>query len=100
MAVEMVQKSVSVPKKIVKGEVSINVLESNGVELIKDALKKALDATKDAEVEIYYAGAGKYVIKVTSTDYKVAERVLKFVSGNLVESIAAVGGTADFKRSN
>ena len=94
LVVEIIQKNVTVSKKTIKGILTIQCLQPNGVEVIKDSLIAGMNSTKDADVEIYYVGPGKHVIKVTSTDFKVAERVLKFVSNNIIESIKSSKGTA------
>ncbi len=97
--VELVKKNVVVPEKTIKGFISICSLKEDGVEIIKEALEKGMKSTKDAEIEIYYAGAGKYAVKVTSFDFKVAERVLQFVEKEIVSFIKAAGGTAEFTRA-
>jgi len=47
----------------------------NGVEIIKEAIKKAEDVDKD--IVIKYVGAGKYSIIVKAHDYKEAEKLLE-----------------------
>ncbi|MBU1252748.1 MAG: hypothetical protein KJ905_03235 [Nanoarchaeota archaeon] len=59
-------------KKVgLKKEISLTTSEPNGIELIKNLLKKI------KEVEIKYISAGKYILKKESTDIKKADRDLK-----------------------
>ena len=97
--VELVEKNVTISMKTITGVLAIQSLKPNGIEIIKDALKNGTASTKDADVEIYYAGSGKYVLKVTSVDFKVAERVLKYVSDNIIKSIESSQGTAELERA-
>jgi len=43
-----------------------------------------MDSAKEKRVEIAYLGAGKYLVKATSTDFKKAEKALN----NVVEAIS------------
>ncbi len=98
-ALDVITKNIEIPNRTIQGVVALSSFAPNGIELIKDALISAQNSTKDAEISIYYAGSGKYVIRVSSFDYKVAERVLKFAAGNAIESIKAAGGTGSFEKS-
>ena len=96
----LVEKNVTVSMKTIKGVFTLQSTVPTGVEKIKTALSKAENSTKDANIDIYYAGSGKYVIKVSSPDYKVAERVLKYVSGIVIDDFKSDKGTAEFERAN
>ena len=97
---EIVDKNIEIPKKIVKGALTLKSNASDGVELIRTALLSAVKISKDAEIELYYVGGAKYMVKVTSFDYKVAERVLKQVGDAAIESIKTVKGQGSFSRLN
>ena len=56
---------------VVKKEFSLTTTKPNGIEIIKDILKK----TKD--IEIKYISAGKYSIKTESENAKEADNKLK-----------------------
>ncbi len=60
---------------------SLNLISyaSNGIEVIKDALKKI----EDTNVEIKYSGGGKYNLVIKSHDYKEAEKRLEHIQKNL-----------------
>ena len=98
--VEIISKNVELPEKTVKGVLTLSSNAPDGVLLIKDALVNAKNSSKDAEVDIYYTGSGKYVVKVNSFEYKVAERVLKEVADNAVNKIKEVGGEGEFERAS
>ncbi len=95
--VELVSKSISVPKKTVKGTLVLSSTAPDGVEAIKKALNEAKKAAKGKETEIYYEGSSNYVLKVSSHDFKSAEKQLKELGEKALESIKASGGTGEFK---
>ncbi len=97
---EMVEKNIEIPVKLVKGVISLSSPAPNGIELIKDALKAGMDSTKDADLEMYYSGSGKFMINVKSFDYKVAERVIKGVAETTIEAMKSSGGEGEFTRLN
>lgn len=100
LLLELVDKNIELSMKTIKGILSLQSLAPNGVEIIKNAIASGTSSTKDADIEIYYMGAGKYVIKVISPDYKVAERVLKYVSNIIIDAIKSSRGFAEFERTN
>lgn len=97
---DIVEKNIEIPRKTIKGVLSLSSWAPQGIELIKTALVSAKKESADASVEIYYAGGGKHIVKVTSFDYKVAERVMRSVSGAAIESIEAAKGKGSFDRLN
>ena len=60
------------PKIIISGEFSLKVFTEEGIDVIKEALKKAEDIGKE-KISIKYLGGGTYGIEVTGKDYKEAE---------------------------
>ncbi len=98
--VEMVEKSITVPTKTVKGVLSVRVLRPDGVEVIKEALTKGFSPANDTEVSISYLGSGKYLLKASSHDFKVAEKAMNSAAENITEFIKSHGGTADFQRED
>ncbi len=87
-------------QRIKPEEVSIGgVLEmvtyvGNGVEVVKQALKKA---QVNNQVKMRYDGAGKYTIRVTETDYKKAESILKEATQKAIDFFEKYG-EIEFKR--
>ena len=95
---EMVEKSIIVPSKTVKGVFTISVPGSEGVEVIKKALSKGSSKADDAETDIVYLGSGKYLLKSTSHDFKIAEKAMESVSAGVIKLIESNGGKASFER--
>ncbi|MBW2973054.1 translation initiation factor IF-2 subunit alpha [Candidatus Woesearchaeota archaeon] len=70
---EQITQRIKPPEVEVGGELTLSCREPNGVELIKEALKKA----EEAGPAIKYKGTGTYSIWVKAEDYKSAEKILK-----------------------
>ncbi len=95
---EMVEKSVTVPSKTVKGVFSISVSGPEGVEVIKQALSKGFLNSGEAEIDILYLGSGKYLLKSTSHDFKIAEKAMESASTSVIKFVESNGGKASFER--
>jgi len=66
----------------IKGVLKLTSYQAHGVETVREAVKKGLETNskKDIQIEIKYAGAGSYNVKVTAHEYKIAEQALdKFI---------------------
>lgn len=98
--VQLAKKSVETPKRTVKGVLSLSSEAADGVLIIKDAIKKGLSKQLDAQPEIYYSGSGRYMLKVTSFDFKVAERVMNSVANEIIECMHANQGNGKLERLN
>ncbi len=94
--VSMVEKNIESPRKIVRGVIELHSLAFNGVEIIKDVLLKTLKTVK-GEKEFLYKGSNKFLVRVTSTDYKSAEKKLKEICETAVELIKKQQGTGQFQ---
>lgn len=96
---ELADKHITIKKVKVKGTFTIQVLKPNGVEIIKEALTKALKETpSDVNARIYTIGAPRYVVEVTATDYKLAEKVLSKIVKTVNDVIKKHGGVVEFVR--
>jgi translation initiation factor 2 subunit 1 len=85
------------PREIeIGGELTITSHAPNGVEIVKEALKKA-EAVKGKPV-VKYKGAGVYTISVKSDDYKVAEKVLKRAIDEFLKFAKSKKAVAEFTR--
>jgi|APSaa5957512622_1039677.scaffolds.fasta_scaffold45181_3 translation initiation factor 2 subunit 1 len=86
------------PAKIfIGGKVYLTMYTGDGVESIKEALKKGKDIGKD-KTFLKYAGGGTYNISVTEDDYKKAEKLLKDSTDIMIQDIESKGGEGSFKR--
>ncbi len=96
---ELADKHITIKKVKIKGVFTIQVLKPNGVEIIRDALKKAYEKLpENVSVRIYTIGAPRYVVEVTATDYKIAERVLSNIVKTVTKAIESHGGIVEFNR--
>lgn len=77
---EVIQQRIKPPEVEIGGEILLSTPAPDGIELIKEALKKV--SAKDGPV-IKYKGTGAYSIWVKSEDYKTAEKILKKATDNI-----------------
>jgi len=90
---ELIKNRIVIPKAIIQGNIKISSQEANGIEIIKNSIKKAEDIAKksDSKLEIKYIGAPKYKFKLTSKDYKKAEEALKEIASVIEKEITKKG---------
>ncbi len=85
--VEVVQKNIRPVEKEVKGTLKIASWDANGIDQIKSSLLESKKGIHNASVNFSYLGAGKYLVKVVSFDYKLAEKALSNVQEKLVKGL-------------
>jgi len=91
---EVAKKNITPPEVHITGYVDIETFDSNGVDIIKKALKSA-----EAEnIEVQCVGAPRYRITVKSTDYIQAEKDLKEAAENCIKIIEDSAGNGTFLR--
>ena len=99
---EIAKKNVVIPTKTVKGEYKIQCFEPNGAEVIRNAFKKAFEAVEkvksDAALEVKTAGAPRYMIKITTRDYKDAEKILNTFNKVLEKELSNPRTIFEFKQ--
>ena len=85
----------------IKGDIKITTYEPNGVDLIKEAIKRGIAANKDPNValEIKYAGAGIYSAKFTAHDYKEIEKVISALTEEITSFMEKHISEAEFIRN-
>ncbi|NPA76284.1 MAG: S1 RNA-binding domain-containing protein [Candidatus Diapherotrites archaeon] len=99
--IAIAKKSIEIPRKTVRAHVSINVPGPFGAKKIRELLLKAkeqIEANAHSEARIYYVGAPRYAIEVTTTDYKVADKILASVCDDLVQNVQKLGGSASWEK--
>lgn len=105
---EVALANVKPPSVHIAGYVELKCPLSNGVEIIKEALKKAEEVikikpsgsnTNGVGVECFYIGAPRYKIRVTAPDYKKAESVLSNAANAAIEMIKKNEGYGEFYRN-
>ena len=95
---EVVEKNIETPIRTVKGVLTVSSPRPEGALEIKNALVQAKNAKREAGVGMLYLGSGKWMVKVSSTDYKQAERVLREVAGDVSTLMAKAKGEAAFEK--
>lgn len=81
----------------IKGDLTLTSYAPNGVDIIKEALKKAEDISKE-KITIRYEGSGKYMIIIKSDNYKDAEKLMEKVTTKAIEHVEENKGQATFAR--
>jgi translation initiation factor 2 subunit 1 len=95
------RENVSVPYVNVTGYVDLECPNSNGVDMIREALKAAEgngEVSEEAELEVTYVGSPEYRIEVRAPDYKAAEAELENSAARAEAVIEDRGGAARFHR--
>ena len=98
--VELVQKSIKPPFVYITGFVEFRSYEPNGVNIIKEALKKIENykTEQHSKVEVSYISPPIYRIRIQAPDYKTAERILKSASDEGIEHIHKNSSMGEFHR--
>jgi translation initiation factor 2 subunit 1 len=85
------------PQEIeITGVLKLTTYEGNGVEVVRDALKKAQEV-KGADIR--YLGGGKYKFTVQALEYKEAEPILKEAVDTAINYIQKHNGVGEFTRT-
>ena len=98
---EIINQYVDIPNVSISGELRIKTLAPNGVQIVKDALNKALDLNDEKKlinIKIISIGAPKYKIDLTAPNYKIAESILDKAIDLVIETIESNNGFAEFIR--
>jgi translation initiation factor 2 subunit 1 len=75
---DVVKEKIAIPIVEVRGVMDIRVKTSNGIEVIKSALRSGEDVkTSGVQVKVTYLGTPRYRLTVKAENYKVAERALQ-----------------------
>jgi translation initiation factor 2 subunit 1 len=98
--IELVQKSIKPPFVYITGYLELKSYEPSGVTIIKDALKKVEkhEADHDTKIEVSYISPPIYRIKIRSTDYKTAEKILKNAADEGIEHMRMNSSSGEFHR--
>ena len=98
--IERVAKvNVKVPFVDITGYIDLTCPKSNGVEVIKRALKAAVK-TDDTDIryDVSYMGAPRYRIRTVALDYKKAENALKKAATAAIDVVVKAEGSGKFYR--
>ncbi len=97
---KVAKDNVKIPSVDISGYVDLICPVSNGIDVIKKALKMAgtFEGGDGIIVEISYVGAPRYRIRVVAPDYKKAENILKHTAMEAIEQVQKFGGEGEFHR--
>ena len=97
-AIEEISSKIQVPSVEIRGILELSNNKSNGVELLRKILLDVLKNNEENNVNISYLGAPKYRITVSSSDFKIAEKILKPILDGIEKSVTKAGGIFKFER--
>lgn len=96
----LVKERIKPVKVFISGELTLESYEPDGIDKIKDAIKKAEDFAKKKkmEVSITYLSAPRYALELTASNYKDAEKDVKEIVDVIVEEMKKSKSQVSFKR--
>ncbi len=97
--VELAKAHVTIRKVKLTKIVELQSFKPDGIEIIKDALKRGLKSTrsKDVTLEVNLVGSPRYRFSVQANDYKTAEKVLDKAVKGTITAIEKGGGKGQFE---
>ncbi len=90
--------NVKIQKATVTGTLVLTSNKPDGVNIIRRALRSAEPKIDGAEIEIKYLGAPNYRIKVTSTNYKKADRALNKAAEAAISVMQRAGDSGSLQK--
>lgn len=96
---EIIKQRIKPAEVEISGKLRITSYAPNGIELIKESLKRANEAAKGS-ITINYLGSGAYRLMVKAPDYKEAEKSMKKAVDSATSFIAKHAGIAEFARES
>jgi len=82
----------------IEGKLKLSSYAPNGVEIIREALKKA-EEIGNKNISLKYRGAGTYNVIINAKDYKKAEKILKESSEKALDYVRKHEGDGEFVRT-
>lgn len=96
---EIASQNIKSPRVRITGTLNISSREPDGIDVIRKVLLEAKESGgEDEEVRITYLGAPRYMVAITASDYKKAERIASVVSKKVKEGMKGRDGFAEFER--
>ncbi|MBU4501818.1 MAG: translation initiation factor IF-2 subunit alpha [Nanoarchaeota archaeon] len=97
---EVIKEKIKPRTYTIERNLELQSKASNGIELIKEALKKAKDLSKgkDYELIISYVSAPKYLIKITAYDHKIVDKAMEEVTSTAIKFIESNDGRGEVKK--
>jgi len=98
---DIINQYIEIPSVLISGEFILKSYAPNGIEIIKNALKKAEnfnDKKKLVKIKVISIGAPKYKIDLTAPNYKIAESIIDNVSKSVINEVIQNNGEGMFIR--
>ncbi len=95
---ELIQNSIKTPLVDITGYVSLRCFEEDGIERIRESLKKIKDYDPEHNIDVAYVSAPLYRITVVAKDYKSAERLLRNSAEESITYLNRYNGSGEFYR--
>ena len=96
---DAIKQRIKEAKVQIEGKLKLVSYSPDGIEVVKEALKKAKDVGKDNFV-VKYLGGGSYNVEVDAKDFKEAEKILKNATEAALEFIKNKKGEGEFIRKS
>ncbi|MEK6942696.1 MAG: S1 RNA-binding domain-containing protein [Nanoarchaeota archaeon] len=81
----------------IRSKLKMTTYDSDGINVIRESLKKAQEAGKDS-ISISYLGSGTYHLIIKGNDYKEAEKIMEKASDAAISYVEKHAGTAELTR--
>ena len=81
----------------IRSKLKMTTYDSDGINVIRESLKKAQEAGKDS-ISISYLGSGTYHLIIKGNDYKEAEKIMEKASDAAISYVEKHAGTAELSR--
>jgi len=95
---EIVKERIRIPQVEISGILEIYSPRPDGVEVIKEVLRKAMEpGLSDVKIRIVYLGSPRFKISVIAENYKIAEKALSMVLSKIEKGMKKRGAYS-FKR--
>ncbi len=92
------EENVKIPRVTITGFLELTSRKSDGVNVIRRALRSAQLKMSDVDIELSYVGAPIYRVKVTAPDYKQAEKAIEKAAGAAIRVMEKADGSGKFSR--
>ena len=94
---EIIKQRIKPAEVEVTGKLKITTYAPDGIDIVKDSLKKAQESSK-GRIGIIYLGSGLYRFMLKAPDYKEAEKIMKTASEIAISNVTRNAGIAEFTR--
>tara|TARA_Y100000310_G_scaffold219247_1_gene220657 strand:- start:26464 stop:27240 length:777 start_codon:yes stop_codon:yes gene_type:complete len=92
---EIINQRMSPSQVNIRGKFNISTYDPNGVEVVKNSLKKLKEIGKE-NMEISYLGSGSYKVSIVDSNFKDAEMKLKKGTDAVIKMVQKSGGEVEF----